>query len=496
MKRVLFALLLHAFLYGSAQSNLVPNYSFEDSIKCDKDPNQFNGYIKDWIAVNGIGGGGYVCWYSGNCWTAGYVGVPHNEFGFQNPRTGKSYSGIVNYVSPYNAGPITSDYRNYVQCLLKTPLKSGISYCVTFYVNLGDTCSWACNDIGAYFSDSALVNDTTAKVKSYLNPQIANDPIANPLTDKVNWTRVSGNFIAAGGEKYIVIGNFKDDANSSIDSVPGGNPSNHYDCQAAYYFIDDVFVRAIVLSRAGNDTTICQGAQVLIGKDTALPGVTYQWQPATGLSSPNNAQTLASPTITTTYTLTVYNDSNKGCNCPDSINSSTITVKVDDFSIIACCQVTTSQWQSVNINTSVAKNYIWSPSLGLNCDTCQNVTANPQATTMYYVTETDSLGCHATDSILITVKDQDNFFVPTAFSPNDDGVNDILLVKGNNIATLHITIYDRWGNKVFESESQSEGWDGNYGGKTEDAGTFVYYARGTYTDGTTFNKKGNVTLVR
>ncbi|NNM95017.1 MAG: gliding motility-associated C-terminal domain-containing protein [Bacteroidia bacterium] len=159
-------------------------------------------------------------------------------------------------------------------------------------------------------------------------------------------------------------------------------------------------------------------------------GVSYSWQPTAGLANPNAAQTYASPTITTTYRLTVKNDSfqvhsSRGCKCPDSVSSDTVTVFVCPPEIFP-----------------------------------------------------------------------DNIFIPTAFSPNGDGQNDVLLPKGKNVATFYMAIFDRWGNKVFESQSMSQGWDGTYNYKPMETGTYVYYADGTYTDGKTFHRKGNITLVR
>ncbi|HXB12928.1 MAG TPA: T9SS type A sorting domain-containing protein, partial [Bacteroidia bacterium] len=94
--------------------------------------------------------------------------------------------------------------------------------------------------IGAYLSDSALVFDTItqSKVKEYLTPQIANNPLSNPLTDTLHWIKVTGSYKANGGEQYIVIGNFKNDTVSHIEYL-GHKTAIGY---GSYYYIDDVFV--------------------------------------------------------------------------------------------------------------------------------------------------------------------------------------------------------------------------------------------------------------
>jgi gliding motility-associated-like protein len=87
-------------------------------------------------------------------------------------------------------------------------------------------------------------------------------------------------------------------------------------------------------------------------------------------------------------------------------------------------------------------------------------------------------------------------FVPDAFSPNKDGQNDILYIRGTCTNMMDFVIYDRWGNKVFESENINNGWDGTYKGRPMNTGTYVYYLKATMQDGSSLNKHGNITLVR
>ncbi len=86
--------------------------------------------------------------------------------------------------------------------------------------------------------------------------------------------------------------------------------------------------------------------------------------------------------------------------------------------------------------------------------------------------------------------------VATAFSPNGDGTNDIIRVKGYGIAKMQWRIYNRWGNVVFESSDQSKGWDGKFGGKQQDTGVFVYTLEVEFSNGDKFTKSGTITLLR
>jgi gliding motility-associated-like protein len=86
-------------------------------------------------------------------------------------------------------------------------------------------------------------------------------------------------------------------------------------------------------------------------------------------------------------------------------------------------------------------------------------------------------------------------FVPDAFSPNNDGNNDKLFVRGS-IKDFTFSVYNRWGEMVFRTQNQTDSWDGTYRSKELDAGVFVYYLSGFDAAGNTINKKGNITLVK
>ncbi|MCD6068684.1 MAG: hypothetical protein K0S33_3510 [Bacteroidetes bacterium] len=149
--------------------------------------------------------------------------------------------------------------------------------------------------------------------------------------------------------------------------------------------------------------------------------------------------------------------------------------------------------------SSGALYYSWIPSVGMECPSCSVIEVSPQQNTVYVVKATNGFGCYDYDTILVRVeKICGDVFVPTAFSPNGDNINDHALVKNNNcIRSLVFSIFDRWGEKVFYTEDpKSIGWDGTYKGKAMDAGVFVFYVDAVLSDNTTVSQKGNITLVR
>ena len=120
----------------------------------------------------------------------------------------------------------------------------------------------------------------------------------------------------------------------------------------------------------------------------------------------------------------------------------------------------------------------------------------PEETTTYTVIVVDSNGCTASDNVTVFVEFDYVIWVPNIFSPNGDGSNDIAYVRGVGVADLQFFIYNRWGEKVFETTDLNIGWDGTFRGKKVNNAVFVYYLEATFLDGTQTTKKGDITLVR
>ncbi len=198
------------------------------------------------------------------------------------------------------------------------------------------------------------------------------------------------------------------------------------------------------------------------------------------------------------YTVTVTDA--HGCTLPpvtvtvvysDSIPPLTVT---PDSSVIYL-------GQSVNLQATVASNYTysWQPSAFLNNSAIANPVSTPTQDVQYVLTITDQLGCTNSDTsfikVIIYICDEPEIYIPNAFSPNDDQKNDVVYVYGGQIKELLFRIYDRWGEKVFETTTPGEGWDGTYKGKKVMPGVFVYYVEATCYNNEKFFKKGNITVI-
>lgn len=228
---------------------------------------------------------------------------------------------------------------------------------------------------------------------------------------------------------------------------------------------------------ADDGTVILQAADA--GGTWSGPGV----DPSTGEFDPAQAN-VGSNTIT--YTI--------GGPCGDVQN---ITIDVTAVPTVTTINDTIIEFgESIILTTNgSAPNYTWTPTVGLDCSDCQNPEASPEETTLYIVVNEEN-GCTASTTVLVTVLVDPVIWVPNIFSPNGDNHNDVLFVRGEGVRDLTFVVYDRWGERVFESTDMDDGWDGNFRGQPMNPAVFMYFVEATFTDGTTQSLKGDVTLVR
>lgn len=148
----------------------------------------------------------------------------------------------------------------------------------------------------------------------------------------------------------------------------------------------------------------------------------------------------------------------------------------------------------VLLNATGGNMYLWTPSDGLTCSDCPNPVAAPGVSTFYVVS--DTLGCPSQDTILVKVFKEFEIYVPNAFSPNGDGQNDILFVRGNGIVDLNFIVYDRLGERLFSSNTITDGWDGYFRGRPVNPGVYSYFVKASLGDGSSITDKGNVTVFK
>ncbi|GIV26476.1 MAG: hypothetical protein KatS3mg027_0290 [Bacteroidia bacterium] len=248
------------------------------------------------------------------------------------------------------------------------------------------------------------------------------------------------------------------------------------------------FDNNLVLSVSGN-TLVCQGSNIVINASGAN---TYTWTDGTNTYTTNGINVPAVANIT--YTLTgqtgaCVSSTIIGVNVSPSI---TVLVSATPNNSIAI-------GDQVQLNATGASNYSWTPIDGLDNPNSPSPKASPVVTTTYCAIGINSNGvCSDSACIKIYVDTRcPELFVPNVFSPNDDGVNDKLQVFGTKcVKEFKMVIFDRWGEKVFETDDVNATWDGTYNGKDMSGATFVYYIKGLYKDGKPIDLKGNFTIVK
>jgi len=155
------------------------------------------------------------------------------------------------------------------------------------------------------------------------------------------------------------------------------------------------------------------------------------------------------------------------------------------------------------INSTDAHTYSWTPSSTLSCDDCFEPEAMPVITTTYTVTVETFLGCIATDTVTVIVNPVRPVYIPNAFTPNLDGINDAFVVYGGPAVgnVRQMDVYDRWGEQVFSASNippneDQFGWDGTFRGSTMNPGVFVYLVEVEFLDGVVEQYSGSITLIQ
>jgi gliding motility-associated-like protein len=261
---------------------------------------------------------------------------------------------------------------------------------------------------------------------------------------------------------------------------------------------DDVVVRLVPYPgvNAGADTVVCYNTPAQLNGN--ITGTSFAWSPTGSLANSNTLSPVANPLNTTTYILTVR-DSVSGCPKP---NHDTVVVTVlPKIQAFAGRDTSVVIGQPLQLTASGGVDYEWFPASSLD----NPKTATPVAqydgsfeSIRYKVHVFNEASC--VDSAFITVKifkTAPQVFVPTAFTPNSDSRNDVIRPIAIGISKIeYFRVFNRWGEMVFSTTVNGDGWDGKIKGKDQASGTYVWLVKGVDYAGKTFFAKGTATLIR
>ncbi len=246
---------------------------------------------------------------------------------------------------------------------------------------------------------------------------------------------------------------------------------------------------------AGPDITICFNGNTRLNSST--DGSSWSWSPATRLSDPALLNPVASPLKTTRYKLTATD--NRGC--PKPVSDTFLVTVEPPIPLVVTPDTAVVIGQPLQLNASGAASYLWSPPDNLSSTVIPDPVAGFTDETpafRYKVVATSSAGCR--DSAIVTIKvfkTGPSVFVPTGFTPNNDGRNDRLYPIAAGIRKIeYFNIYNRWGQLVFTTRRNGEGWDGRINGQLQTTSTYVWVVKAIDYTGKAYFSKGTTTLIR
>lgn len=363
--------------------------------------------------------------------------------------------------------------------------------------------------VNLYVIDSICLLTDTAEliITVYDSLQLSTDSIISICTpvpvDLIAYSNNSGNeFI------WSTSSSFADTLNSNLsDSIYSVTPPG----EITYYVqisndgcsrIDSVQIEVTssLLILTANDS-ICLGETSTIVATSQNPAITFSdfvWTPDSIQVSATTSNSIEVDPNLSQYVF-VTATSNSGCVASDSIlinvgnlDTTLISATASDYIVPVGGEVTL-------FAEPAGYSYQWSPSNLVNQPTLQQTLATVDQTTLFTLTVTDGI-CLKSDTVLVEaldfVCDESYLYVPNAFTPNGDGENDVLYVRGPAIYEMVFRVYDRLGELVFESFERPLGWDGTFRGKLMNPDVYDYYLKVTCVDQVETIVKGNFQLIR
>ena len=409
------------------------------------------------------------------CSTTPEFWVPANKGGsYQEPLSGDGYAGLWTSIK-------STPLREYLITKLLKELKKGRQYYVSLYVSplsyskSSNTTVRYTDAFGIVFSADTISANQGLRL---ITPESVGNPKGRFIKDTIGWTKISGCYKAKGGEKYATIGNFRPDAEVMIDIDNPQLPT-----EDAYHYVDNV---SVLDFNPLPDTTV----QMCIGEtqklNAAFPMATaYRWN--TGAT--DSVITVSKSGV---YSVQVTIDN---CIFTDTVDVLVLPETQKQLQVLGA-DTTFCEGKPTELSAAgIYGQYAWST--GAKTPSIVISKANN-----YAVTVTNRCGEYADDVSIMFKKCDCRVFVPTAFSPNGDGVNDALEVYFGcsfDYKVKRFQIYNRWGDLVFTAENTNTiKWNGQMNNQKPNSDAYVWFLEYEYEENGETKKvveSGNFTII-
>jgi gliding motility-associated-like protein len=421
---------------------------------------------------------------------------------FSSGNTGFSseyiFNDIINTSGHYFVGPKPTQWnRLYENCFMETDT-----------TNLGDTMmivnGSTKKNVAVWDSTLNVTPNTNYNLIFFAQPLTTTDSLV--LQVSINDSEVIGRMrlsrTACNRSRFLTSWYSAENTtvNIKITDLDTGSVNNSFaldsiSLRSIYLKTDSIHISLKpfpVFSIDPPSSVICPGDSVTL---VASGGDKYVWNPAETVTRPGDSATAVFPLANTTYKIVITEST---CKITDSVFADVIvkpkpTITVDKSNDVNCAELQST------LNATGGVVYYWWPENTLSNPQIANPVATPHETTTYHVRVTSENGCFAEDSVQVKVlanEGRNNFLLPTAFTPNNDGVNDYFGIRQwGNVTGLKFFIYDQWGHRVFYTGNASIAWNGTFNNKLQPPGTYVYYLEGDTVCGHVV-RKGTVVLIR
>lgn len=457
---------------GAAQINLVPNASFEELTSCPDNDGQIF-FADPWFSATPAGTPDLF----NSCSIDNGLGVPYNGYGgqsYQPSRTGSGYAGIFVYSHFSN-----TETREYIEAPLNKSLKINKQYYIRFFVSPPNSLiinSGSCysDGIGAAFTKDKFVSPIGG-LHVLNNLQTELDNKGKILSDTVNWIALSGCFTNTESEKsHMIIGNFRDNAHTQASPECDLSFPN-----VSYLYIEDVGVWEF--DPLPDTVLLCKGEIKMF--NSSFLEASYKWSDGTTDS---------------TFSISSEGVYSVSANMGDCTLSDTVVLIEMEEQPSLESDTLICQGDKMTLFAPVPGVYEWST--GSKSSNIEITDAG-----IYKLTVSNECGIFNYESYVETEICDCPIYIPNAFSPNGDGLNDELLVFSAcdfPLLIKHFRIFDRWGNLVYNSEgdnTQSIQWDGSSQGKPVSAGAYTWVMEYSITPKGRSEQKisqGDITILR